>query len=165
METGQKTHWKKLTNPDYIGAYEIPNGKDLTVTIEKVVREQITGTGGKKEECTVAYLKGHKPFILNNTNCKSIQKIYKTPYIEEWAGKSITLYVTSIRAFGEDNVECLRVRNHIPKSKELPELLPSHPSWNDVVKAVTEDGYTIDQVRQKFTVSQETFDLICNSSK
>ena len=67
----EKTHWKRLVNPNYIGVYSLDNGKDLIVTIDKVVREQVVSTGGKKEECTVAYLRGQKPLILNRTNAKS----------------------------------------------------------------------------------------------
>jgi len=74
MKQETKTHWKKLENPDYIGAYSLEQGKDLTVQIENVKRELITGTGGKKEECTVAALKGQKPFIINRTNAKTISK-------------------------------------------------------------------------------------------
>jgi len=110
-----KTHWKQLTNPDYIGAYALIEGQDLTATITKVVREMVTSTGGKKEECTVAYLDGHKPMILNVTNCKTITNLYKTPYIEEWAGKSITLFQTTANLKGE-TVECLRIRPVTPTS-------------------------------------------------
>ena len=150
-----KTHWKKLENPDYIGAYSLEPGKDLTVTIEKVVREMVTGTGGKKEECSVAYLTGQKPFILNRTNQKMIAKIHDTPYIEDWAGKSITLYVAKIKAFGEDNVECLRVRQDLPKTK-LPELKKTDvDNWAKVVAAMN-GGYTIAQIRTKWVVSKET---------
>lgn len=109
----QKTHWKQLTNPDYIGAYSLQEGQDLTVTITKVVREMVTSTGGKKEECTVAHLQGHKPMIMNVTNCKTITNLYKTPYIEEWAGKSITIFATNTKLKGED-VECLRIRPTTP---------------------------------------------------
>ena len=52
-----KTHWKKLTNPNYIGAYSMPEGKDLTVEITDVKREVVKGEGGKTDECTVLYLK------------------------------------------------------------------------------------------------------------
>lgn len=108
-----KTHWKKLVNPDYIGAYAL-EGCDLTVTIDKVVREMVTGDAGKKEECTVAYLIGQKPFILNRTNSKMITKLYNSPYIEDWAGKKITIYPTTTRVAGEVT-ECLRIRPAIPK--------------------------------------------------
>jgi hypothetical protein len=147
-----KTHWKKLVNPDYIGAYSLDEGKDLVVTIEKVLREVVTGQGGKKEECTVAYLKGQKPFILNNTNQKMIHKIHDTPYIEEWAGKSITLYVAKIKAFGEDNVEALRIR---PVKPTLPELKPSDTAnWTKVKQALL-NGYNMKQVLTRWKISKD----------
>lgn len=111
-----KTHWKRLINPDYIGAYSLEEGQDLTVTIESVRRDVVTGTGGKKEECTIAYLKGQKPFILNNTNSKSIAKLYG-PYIEDWAGKPITLYASTTKLAG-DTVECLRIRPVVAKRQK-----------------------------------------------
>lgn len=50
-----ETHWKKLINPDYLGAYSLEAGKDMILTIREVKREMITGTGGKKEECPVCH--------------------------------------------------------------------------------------------------------------
>lgn len=62
----EKTHWKSLTNPNYLGGYSIPQGQDIIVTIDKVQREEIVGTNGKKEFEVVAHLKnGVLPFILN----------------------------------------------------------------------------------------------------
>ena len=80
-----KTHWKKLNNPDYLGAYALEPGQELVATIKVVRKEMVTGPDGKKEECTVVHFaeKEIKPLILNTTNAKTIQKIYKTPYIEE----------------------------------------------------------------------------------
>jgi len=146
-----KTHWKKLENPDYLGAYSLPDGKDMTVTITDVKREMITGTGGKQEECTVAHLKGNKPMILNRTNMKTIQKIYNTPYIEDWAGKSITLYVAKIKAFGEDNVECLRIR----KTVVLPDLKENSEDWENVKTALSMGSCDIDYVKTRYKVSTE----------
>ena len=81
-----KTHWKLLTNPNYLGAYSLPNGQDIVVIIDYVRREEIVGVNGKKEYEVVAHLKnGQKPFILNKTNMKQIQKLYNAPYIEDWA--------------------------------------------------------------------------------
>jgi hypothetical protein len=145
-----KTHWKKLENPDYLGAYSLESGKDLTVTVESVKRELVTGQGGKKEECTIAHLKGQKPFILNRTNMKMIQKIYDTPYIEEWAGKTITLYVAKIKAFGEDNVECLRIR---PVAPTKPDFTPKSAKWNGAIQAIKEGSFTIDELKKTFNIS------------
>lgn len=111
-----QTHWKKLQNPDYLGAYSLDPGKTLIVTIKLLKKEVVTGPDGKKEECTVMTFSdppGTKPMIVNSTNAKTIQKLYNTPYIEEWAGKKIELYVEKVKAFGEV-VEALRIKQRIP---------------------------------------------------
>lgn len=114
-----QTHWKKLTSPDYIGAYALDPGKDLIVTIKSVGVEKVIGTDGKKEECTVAhFMENVKPMILNTTNAKTIEKLYHTPYIEEWAGRKIQLYVARVKAFG-DVVDALRIRDFIPRQATI----------------------------------------------
>ena len=107
--TEKVTHWKKLTDPNYIGAEILQPGQELTLTIEKVVKEQVKSADGTNE-CIVAYFKGAKKgMILNKTNCKIISKRLDSPYIEQWVGKSITIYAAKVRAFGE-LVEALRVK-------------------------------------------------------
>ncbi len=154
-----KTHWKKLQHPDYIGAYELMDGttdKELTVTIQKVARQMVTGADGKKEECTVAALAGHKPMILNSTNQKTMTKIFGTPYIEDWAGKKMTLYVAKVKAFGE-TVDALRIRTVIPK---LPELNPQHPKWADAIKAMKSGATDMDAIERSYIVSTENKKLL-----
>ncbi len=116
MTTQPKTHWKKLQNPDYLGAYALNPGEDIIVTIKTVRVEKVIGTDGKKEECSVLYFaeQGIKPMILNVTNAKTIQKLFRTPYIEEWAGRKIQIGVESVKAFG-DVVDALRVRPYLPR--------------------------------------------------
>lgn len=145
----EKTHWKKLINPDYIGAYSLDPDKDLTVTIESVGRELVTGTGGKKEECTVAKLKGQKPFIINRTNAKMIATIYGTPYIEDWQGKKITLYISKTKVAGEE-VECLRIRKQKP---EMPTLDVGGEKWNDAKLAV-ENGTTVENIKKYYKLTK-----------
>lgn len=112
------THWKKLTNPDYLGAYALDEGQELILTISYVREETVTGPDGKKEDCTVIHFAEKvKPMILNVTNAKTISKIYETPYIENWAGKKIQIYVAQVKAFG-DLVDALRIRPFIPKEDE-----------------------------------------------
>lgn len=112
----EKTHWKKLENPDYLGAYALDPNKDLVVQIKSVGQEEVYNpTNNKKETCTVAHFtdRNIKPMILNVTNCKTIAKLYDTPYIEDWAGKYISIYIAKVKAFG-DVVEALRIRNKVP---------------------------------------------------
>jgi len=108
-----ETHWKKLTNPDYLGAYAFDPGEEKIVTIDYVSQEELTSQDGKPSLCIVAHLVDEKPLVLNKTNCKAISKLLKTPYIEEWAGHRITLAVQMVKAFGEE-VEAVRVKPRLP---------------------------------------------------
>ena len=110
----QVTHWRKLTNPHYVGAHDLQPGQELTVTIESITNEMVKmfdGKDVKEEQCIVATLKGaKKPMILNKTNCKIIASNTGSNYIEDWVGKPITIYAAKVRAFGQ-TTEALRVKN------------------------------------------------------
>lgn len=111
------THWKKLENPDYIGAYAFEPGEEKTVTIKNVERKLVIGAEGKKEECTVvSFAESEKPMILNVTNAKMIEKHAGTPYIERWGGTQIILVVERVKAFG-DVVDAVRVSKKKPTKK------------------------------------------------
>lgn len=155
MET--KHHWKTLTNPDYIGAYALEPGKDLTVQIESVQSEQITGAEGKKEMATVAKLKGQKPFIINSTNAKMISKLANSPYIEDWKGLSITLYAAKVKAFG-DIVEALRIRPTAPKKEQLT---PTHAAWTKALEGIKKGSVTLEQIKAKYELSKTDEEALC----
>lgn len=113
-----KTHWKKLHNPDYLGAYSLDNGRggydSIVATIKSVRVEKVTGTDGKKEDCTVMRFRENlKPMILNATNSKTLEKLFHTPYIEDWPGRKIKIGVETIKAFGEV-VDALRINKNLP---------------------------------------------------
>lgn len=151
----EKTHWKKLQNPDFIGAYWLPEGQDVTVTIDYVVREQITGTGGKKEECTVAHLQGVKPFILNTTNSKSIAKLYG-PFIEDWAGKQITLFATMTK-MGPETVECLRIRPKVA----IRSLKPiTDDRLDKALSSIKQGQFSLEKLRSGFALTGDQESII-----
>ncbi|NIV12868.1 MAG: hypothetical protein GWN62_16785 [Aliifodinibius sp.] len=164
MKKETKTHWRKLRNPDYLGAYSLEPGQDLTVKIEKVQVETVTGSDGKKEDCTVMHLYKEKPMILNATNSKMIAKVLESPYIEDWAGQYITLYAAKIRAFGEQ-MEALRVRPTKPKSKRKEELTPDHPRWDGAKKSIQAGNVTLDQIRKTFALSKANEKLLTASDE
>ena len=148
MET--KTHWKKLVDPRFIGAYALPNGDDLTVTIEHVKLETITMMGGKKEDHTIAYLAGQKPMILNVTNSKSIHKLYGA-YIEDWAGKQITLFASTAKMGGE-MVECLRIRPSVArKAKEAI----TDARLDAAIGSIKNGDFTKEKLCLKFSLTAE----------
>lgn len=148
MANEKKTHWKQLVNPDYIGAYALPNGEDLTVTIKSVAREVVTMAGGKKEECTVVQLVNNKPFIINSTNSKSIHRLYG-PYIEEWAGKQITLFASTTK-FGGELVECLRIRTEVAKPKKNT---ITDERLKKAISAIQDGSYTVEKLHEQFILN------------
>lgn len=106
------THWKKLTNPNYLGSYAFQPGEEKAVTIASVGQETVTNPAepDKKESCIVAHFQQpEKPLILNKTNCKAIERLAGTPDIEKWPGVGIILCVQRVSAFGE-LVEAVRIR-------------------------------------------------------
>lgn len=107
------THWKKLTDPNYIGSHDFQPGQELTVTIESIIKEKVELFNGRTNEikdCVICRFKGaKKPMILNKENMKLITKVTGTPYIEQWVGKSVVLHVVPVRAFGE-TVDAVRVK-------------------------------------------------------
>lgn len=149
------THWKALQNPAYLGAYSLQPGEEPVYTIANICAEIVTGPDGKQEECTVAHFSENvKPMILNATNCKTIAKMYKTPYIDGWKGKKIRIYATTVRAFGEE-VEALRIRPKIPESKK-PVLDKSYKGWDSALAALKNNETTIEYLKTKYTISPET---------
>ncbi|MBR4577377.1 MAG: hypothetical protein IKO25_09245 [Clostridia bacterium] len=107
-------HWKKLFNPNYLGAYAFETGEEKPVTISSIKEEEVTSTEGKKENCLVCTFKEpEKPLILNKTNCKTIEKLYNEPDIDQWPGKGIILYVAKVKAFGE-LTDAVRIRSVKP---------------------------------------------------
>lgn len=154
-----KTHWKKLTNPDYLGAYDFATDeKERIVTISKVTREIVSGPDAKKEECTIIHFKeGYKPMIMNATNSKMLSKLVGSPYVEDWPGNSIKLVISKIKAFGEI-VDALRIKSE-KVEKKLPVLEPGSKNF-EACKASLSNGFTIDQIKSKYQVSQEVETLL-----
>lgn len=114
----KKTHWKSTMNPDYLGAWALQPGEEPILTISAAGIEKVIGSDGKKEDCLVIRYKeriGPGKMIVNATNSKTIEKLAGTPYIEEWAGAKIQVYVEKVRAFG-DVVDAIRIRPFKPKA-------------------------------------------------
>lgn len=146
----KRTHWKQLVDPRYMGAYALPNGNDLTVTIERVQLETVTMMGGKKEDHSIMYIKGQKPMILNATNSKSIHKLYG-PYIEDWVGKQITLYASTTK-LGNEMVECLRIRPNIP-ARERARI--SDERLSKALEQIKAGTYTVEKLRAGFALTKD----------
>ncbi len=107
---------RKLYDKAYIYSYDL-EGRDVTVTIEKVAGGTLVGTGGTKNKKPVVFFKGtEKGLALNITNARVIAGMYGGFESDKWLGKKITLYPTTT-TFGSQTVECIRIRNVVPKDR------------------------------------------------
>lgn len=111
------THWKKLNNPDYIGAYSFLPGEKKTLTIASVRQDEISGQDGKKVHAIVVWKESEKPLILNSTNGTAITKIAGTPNIELWPNVRVTLEVQKVKVKGE-LTEAVRVSKIAPQQTQ-----------------------------------------------
>ena len=145
-----KTHWKSLHNYDYLGAYSLEDGKDIVLTIKEVKKEQVTGDGGRKDTCVVvSWVEDQKKMIINKTNSKTIESLY-TPFIEDWAGKQVQIFVGKDKMSGEI-VDCLRIRGKIPGK---PKLVKGDPQWDKAIQYI-KDGGSIDNITGKYEVDEK----------
>ena len=162
MET--KTHWRKAFKSDYLSSCDV-DGKDLTLTIEKVVYNQCTTQSGKKF-CNVAMFKEreYKPMILNVVNSKVIKKFTGNKvHIEEWKDIKVQIYVDAKVRFGSETVEGLRIR-------------PTQPTTNTKKTQLTEEKYkqaveflkggkTIDDLKAHYSFDKVMEDRLIKDSK
>ena len=153
----KKTHWKKLVNPDYLGAYSLDNGDgtfaELTVKIVKVKREEVFNpSSGKKDMVVIAELQNQKPVILNATNKKRLEAHFGR-YIEDWAGKTIVLCAEKCRAKGGGTTDGIRVKESLPVAKELPALTPKSDKWADAVFSLKSKAATIEKIKLYYSLS------------
>lgn len=95
----------------YVKAADL-NGKTVTLTIAKLVVEEL-GHGAEKERKPILYFKNAtKGLVLNRTNAMTIAGLYGDE-ADEWPGKRISIYPTKVRAFGSMQ-DAIRVREEIP---------------------------------------------------
>lgn len=152
-----KTHWKKLTNPNYFGSWDI-DGDSIEVEITSVAQDIVVSSTGEKEECIIAQLKNHKPLILNKTNCKTIAKIFESNYIEDWTNKKIVLVIEKVRAFGSV-VDAVRVKP-IKVVSSKPILTSGSSKWPDAIAAVKSGKCDIALITKKFQINDADIALL-----
>jgi hypothetical protein len=105
---------------EYLSAFDLA-GKDLTLTIASISRQELRLNNGGKKVKPVCTFKDHvKKFVANVTNSNSIAFMYGTK-AESWVGKQVTFFPTTTPGPGGNIVDCIRVREKVPQTVSLPE--------------------------------------------
>lgn len=121
-------HYRLLYPSEYLCAADL-HGKDVTLTVAGLQREELPleGTSKKEGKWIVSFAEmasrptdKQKRMVINKTNLKTIAKVYG-PEVNDWSGKRITLFATTCKLKGEV-VECIRIRDRKPADgKSTPE--------------------------------------------
>jgi regulator of extracellular matrix RemA (YlzA/DUF370 family) len=120
----EKVHWKKVvSDPTYIGEADFEPGEEKVLTIASVnTKETVMSAEGKSTKAVVHWVEPEKAMILNVARSKAIQKATGSPWIDDWCGKKVQLYIDNkVKAFGEI-VSAVRVRNFPPKAQPKQEV-------------------------------------------
>ena len=106
--------YRKFMDKNYLGSWDVPDGEDLILTIDKAHQDDVKNERGSERKLTIHFVEDYKPMILNATNSKAISKAYGSSKVEDWAGKKIGIYTTKVTAFG-GTTDALRIRNYPPR--------------------------------------------------
>ena len=90
--------------------------------------------------------------ILNATNSKMLKSITGSPFLEDWVGAKVTVYVDKNVRFGRESVEGLRLA---PARVVKPSLTPDKSQqWSNAKAAFKRDG-NLDAVLARMDISHE----------
>lgn len=100
---------------EYLAAVEF-KGRDVSLTIADVKRDELQMKGGKKQIKPVLYFEETgKKLVVNATNAETIAALHGRE-AEGWIGKRITLFPTRAK-FGRETVDAIRVRERVQPRK------------------------------------------------
>ena len=116
--------YRQLADSEFLAADDLQSGKDVLVTIAGASIEMVTSPNNQKKqmiclsfESSKTGQKLGKKLALNRTNGRQIAKIAGDTAVEKWAGVKICLYRTAIKAFGDPQLPCIRVKAPTEVSK------------------------------------------------
>jgi hypothetical protein len=156
MKQEDGTHYRKVFDSPYLSSADIVEPTALTIAR---VTQETDKTKKTKDTFNTAYFQERelrpdeklKPMILNATNSKEVAKMTGSPFIEDWSGVRVVVYVDKAVRFGKDTVEGLRLRPAPTRRQITPQQTAA---WENAKAAFRRDG-NLDAVLSKVDMSDE----------
>lgn len=151
----QKTHYRKAFDSPYLSSADIVEPTILTIARVTLESDKTKKT---KDVFNTAYFEERelrpgeklKPMILNATNSKTLKGITGSPFLEDWVGVKVTVFVDKNVRFGKESVEGLRIS---PARVIKPSLTPEKTqAWSNAKAAYRRDG-NLDAVKSRMDIS------------
>lgn len=139
----EKTHYRKAFDSPYLSSADIVEPTVLTishVTLEadRTKKTKDVFNTAHFVEKEIRHGEKLKPMILNATNSKTMKALTNSPFIDDWKGIRITVYVDHNVRFGKETLEGLRISPHVPERKSLtPDMTKA---WENAKAAFKRDG-------------------------
>ena len=162
--SANKTHYRKVFKSDHLGQADLEDflesGRDLVFTISHTRQEQNATVAGKKINANIAYFaeQGVKPLVLNATNSKTMRNLTGSPFVEDWQGIPIRLYIDHSVKMKGDTVGGVRID---PNPVRLKQLLTRDNAkmWSNAVAAYKRDG-NFNKVLERANMTNEDMQYI-----
>jgi hypothetical protein len=123
-------NYKAMFKGRFIAAVEIPDGREVTMTIRAVEIVPIEDERGEIRQRPVVSLAGtDRGWVLNRTNAELVAAMFGAE-TDDWAGKRVTLR-SEVVQFGRERVPGIRVcgspdlRRDLRATVKLPRKRPS----------------------------------------
>lgn len=135
MDNRKPVDWDELYPGRFIKAGDL-RGKQVTLTISDVDKEQLESDQGKKVKGVISFRETEKQLALNKTNGLCLREMFGRLLVE-WVGKRVTIFP------GEWNGEaCVRVWGSpdIERDKDVEIRLPRRKPFPMTMHKVSERG-------------------------
>lgn len=152
MTEAEKTHYRKAFDSPYLSSADIVEPTVLTIDFVRLEKDRTKKT---QDAFNTAHFvekeirRGEplKPMILNATNSKTLKGLTSSPFIDDWNGVRVTIYVDHNVRFGKESVEGLRISPHAPEAS-LKVLEPSaKKAWERAKTAYARDGNLVEVLK------------------
>ena len=155
--TDTKTHYRKAFKSSHLGVADLEDllesGSDLVFNITEVKQQLGVMVAGRKGDHNIAYFaEDIKPLVLNVTNSKVLKTIGGSPFVEDWSGIRVQLYIDSDVRFKKELVSGVRLRG-APQPLPRAVVTPDNKTiWEHAKNAYKRDG-NFDKVLKRANIS------------
>jgi hypothetical protein len=141
----EKTHYKKAFDSPYLSSADLTEPVVLTIDHVRLEPDRTKKTQDKFNTAHVVekeIRRGEalKPMILNAGNSKTMKRLTGSPFIDDWNGVRVTIYVDPNVKFGRETVEGLRINPRAPEEQKKALTPSATKAWERAKVAFRRDG-------------------------
>tara|TARA_R110002020_G_scaffold59128_2_gene161536 strand:- start:232 stop:723 length:492 start_codon:yes stop_codon:yes gene_type:complete len=152
METN-KTHWRKFLNTAFLNGDEIPKeGVVVTIIGFEATEVYSQASKSKQEEGTLSFKELEKPMILTNRKAKQISAVVGSSFMEDWIGKTVTLFPVNEKHFGQ----VMPVINIKAGEHTKQVFNTKSPGWAKAEAAIKNGSTTIANIEKHYKLTDAT---------